>query len=208
MSKTSQKMCIAASALLVLTSVLILGCAPPEEPVAETPVATTPCSGKVIFTTAVASGNLGGAAGADATCAANKPTGFSGSTFKALLTDNTRRACYSAGNDNCGIVGTTGRVDWVLPASSNLCTSDLRLVGTTDANRFIDYIYPGVLSASATITYTGFNIAWGQSATGCTNFSTTAGTGVTASASVGMNGFISSAIPNCTTAGTIYCVEQ
>jgi hypothetical protein len=204
-------MSLAASALICLVSVANFGCAKEDDPVAATPapsVGTTPCSGKIIFTTAVSNGNFGGAAGADVICNANKPTGYSSSTFKALLTDNTRRACYSAGNDNCGITGVTGRVDWVLPASSNLCTSDLRLVGTTDSNKFIDYIYPAVLSSTATVTFTGFNVSWGQSATNCSNFASTAGTGIAGSAHVGMAGLISYTIPNCNVAGTIYCVQQ
>lgn len=201
------------ASLLSLVTICVLtvfnaGCEE-QNPDGETPpVSTTPCTGKVIFTTAVSDGNFGGASGADVICNNNKPSGHSGSNFKALLTDNSRRACYSAGNDNCGTTGVTGRVDWVLPASSNLCTTDGKLVGTTDANKFIDYIYPGVLSAAATSTYSGFNISWGQSSENCNQFASTSGTSRTASAHVGLSGFISYSSANCTTAGTIYCVEQ
>ena len=207
MSKYFRTSVLSLISICVLT-VFNVGCEE-EKPGEETPpVVATPCTGKVIFTTAVSNGNFGGASGADVICNNNKPSGLSGSNFKALLTDNSRRACYNSGNDNCGIIGVTGRLDWVLPASSNLCTTDAKLVGTTDANKFIDYIYPGVFSATSTVTYTGFNVSWGQSATNCTQFAATGGTGTAGSGHVGMNGFISSTIPSCTTAGTIYCVEQ
>jgi hypothetical protein len=175
----------------------------------------TLCTGKIFFLADVSNGNFGGPSGADTLCNANKPAGITSSTFKALLTDGTsRRACYSSGNDNCGLIGTTGRADWVLANSQIYCTSDLTSqIGTTDANGFLTVPVSNVMASSTTTTYTGFNAFWGSSATNCAGFTSTAGTSTVGSATGTENGstqhtFITSAVPTCTTAGSVYCVEQ
>lgn len=171
----------------------------------------TLCSGKIMFLVNVPNGNFGGASGADTICNGNKPAGFAAATFKAMLTDiSTRRACYVLGNDNCsGMV--TGRLDWPLPASASICTTDYSArIGTTTSSALLN-ANGNTLSTVGTTTYTGFNVAWGSSATNCSNFASTGGTGIVGSANGvtgGTNTFIASSIPSCATAGTIYCVQQ
>lgn len=174
---------------------------------------TTLCSGKIMFITAVSSGSFGGSSGADIICNANKPTGFSGSTFKAMLTDaSARRACYIGGNDNCTSI-STGRTGWVFSAGQTICSSDyLTRVGTTNSNSLLVVTAANTLATVATSTYTGFNSAWGSSATNCTGWSSTSGSGIQGSGNGLANGstvtFIAGTIPGCNTAGSIYCVEQ
>lgn len=174
---------------------------------------STLCSGKIMFLTSVTNGNLGGASGADATCNANKPTGFSGSTFKALLTDaTTRRACYVSGNDNCS-ASSTGRTGWVFGANQSICTSNYATrIGTTNALSLLQITTANTLSSTATTTYTGFNSFWGSSASNCSGFTSFSGTAITGTATGTLTGsaneFIANTIPSCATAGTIYCVEQ
>jgi hypothetical protein len=175
----------------------------------------TLCSGKIMFLATTTDGNFGGAAGADALCNAQKPTGFSGSTFKAMLTDGTtRRACYVSGNDNCGLSHTTGRLDWVFTANETLCSSSYaKVVGTTDSEGLLSVPNTNTLSATDTSTFTGFNVAWGSSATNCAGWTTTSGTTIAGSANAKYDGrtnndFIAASFPSCSSAGTIYCVEQ
>lgn len=174
---------------------------------------STRCSGKILFYTAVANGNLGGSAGADATCNANKPAGFAGSTFKALMTDGTaRRACYTSGNDNCS-ASSVGRAGWVFTPSQTICTSDYTTrIGTTNALSLLQITSLNTLTSATTTTYTGFNSFWGSSFTNCSGFSTVSGTALAGTANGRLTGstneFISNTIPVCNTAGSIYCVEQ
>ena len=171
--------------------------------------ANTLCSGKIMFLANVASGNLGGASGADITCNGNKPAGFAASTFKALMTDGTnRRSCFISGNDNCSAV-TTGRTDWPLTNSTTYCTSDYETrIGTTNTIGLITVSNPNTLSTATTNTYTGFNVAWGSSASNCSNFISTSGSGIVGSGNGSGSNFYSISIPTCVTAGTIYCAQQ
>jgi hypothetical protein len=175
---------------------------------------TTLCTGKVMFLANVSNGNLGGSAGADTICNNNKPTGFSSSTFKAMLGDSTTRAaCWSTGNDNCSS-SSTGRAGWVLPASQNICTSDYSIrIGTTTSSSLLVVSTANTLSSSSTTTFTGFNIAWGNStASNCTNWTSTSSTATAGSANgvvgTGSTFIAASASASCGSAGTIYCVEQ
>lgn len=176
---------------------------------------TTLCSGKIMFLANVANGNFGGSVGADSICNANKPTGFASSTFKAMLGDGSvRAACYAGGNDNCS-ASVVGRAGWVFTPSEKLCTSDYAtLIGTTNANSLLQVSNPNTLSSVTTTTFTGFNIAWGNSTSNnCSNWSSTAGSPVTGTASGIEGGSTHTFIANggsatCNSAGTIYCVEQ
>lgn len=169
----------------------------------------TLCSGKIMFLANVANGNIGGSVGADAVCNGNKPSGFAGSTFRAMLADGTTRAaCYTSGNDNCNS-SAVGRAGWVFTASEVLCTADyVKHIGTTNSNALLDTVNVGSLSTTATTTFTGFNIAWGNSTSNnCTNYSTTGGANSTGG-SAANGGLISGVSISCASAATIYCVEQ
>lgn len=176
---------------------------------------STLCGGKIMFLATVPNGSFGGASSADTACNAQKPTGFSSSTFKAMLSDGTsRRACYSSGNDNCSMIGTAGRVNWVLGASQSYCTTDYTVqIGTTDTNAFLIVPYENTLASSTTAVYTGLNSFWGSSASNCGGFASVSGTGILGSANGTENGstqhtFISNGTGGCAGVGSIYCVEQ
>lgn len=169
----------------------------------------TLCSGKIMFLANVSNGNIGGSSGADTVCNSNKPSGFSGSTFRAMLADgSTRAACYVSGNDSC-YSSSVGRASWVFTANEVLCTSNYaKHIGTTDSNALLMTVNAGSLSTTATTTFTGFNIAWGNSTSNnCTNYSTTGGANSTGG-SAANGGLISGVSISCASAATIYCVEQ
>lgn len=172
--------------------------------------ATTLCAGKIMFITSVNNGNFGGPAGGDTICNSNKPTGFGGSTFKAMVADSTTRAaCYVNGNDSCSS-STTGRMDWVFTANETICTSDYsKKVGTTDGLALL-HSTANTLSSSPTTTFTGMNIAWGTStANNCTGWTSTGGAAaVTGSANFNGQDFYAHGSSSCNSAATIYCVEQ
>lgn len=173
---------------------------------------TTPtlCSGKILFTTATTNGSIGGKSGADTLCNANKPSGFSGSTFKALIGDvaGGRRACYVSGGDSC-YSSTTGRMDWVFTANQTYCSADYTTtLGTADSYALL---YPNSALGSATTKYfTGFNIAYGIStANNCSDFSSTGGANATAGMVNGSGqNFYAGGFLSCASAGNILCVEQ
>lgn len=173
----------------------------------------TICGGKIMFMANVPNGNLGGVAGADAICNSQKPTGSG--TFKAVLTDGVnRRACFSVGNDNCNLIGVTGRFDWPLSGAQTYCTSDYSArVGTTNANGLLVVPAAGVLTSTSTPVYTGLNISWGSSGVNCGAFADPLSTSSLGSANGVENGttqhsFISNGAGACSTVGAIYCAEQ
>ena len=179
---------------------------------------TTLCSGKRIFLATVANGAFGGKAGADAACAAQKPAAIT--TAKAAISynvaaPNTRTVCNTtatppgSGGESC-TSSNTYIFDWVYPASANICTSDSEaLVGSTNSFKTLTTINSGVLSATATKTFTGMNIAWGNSpGSNCADWTSTAGTGLYGSAASNGSGFVSAGQYSCASPGTVYCVEQ
>lgn len=177
--------------------------------------ATTLCAGKTIFLASVTGGNLGGPSGADTICNSQKPAGLSAATFKAMVVDlSTRRACFNTGNDNCSLLGTTGRLNWVLGASRTYCTSDYKTrVGTTNANAYLSVLNSNTLSSSTIPVYTGLNAFWGTSTENCSAFSSTVSTSQLGTPNGLENGstqhsFITNGSGACTTVGKIYCIEQ
>lgn len=179
---------------------------------------TTLCSGKRIFLATVSNAAFGGKAGADAACTAQKPVGIT--TAKAILsnnvaTPNTRSLCNTTptppgtGGESC-TSSNTYIFDWVLAASANVCTTDFEnLVGTTNAFKALTTINSGVLSATPTKTFTGMNIAWGNSpGSNCSDWTSTTGTGIYGSAASNGSGFVSAGQYSCASPATLYCVEQ
>ena len=170
---------------------------------------TTLCSGKIIFLATVTNGAFGGASGADTACNAQKPAGFSGSTFKAMLSDNTaRKPCNNA--LDCRSV-TTGRLDWVFTSAvQDVCSSNYATkIGSTNSIGILSADLP--LSPTATTTFVGVDIYWGPSlqANTCAYWSSTSSTGNAWNAQlVGQDFFAYTASASCNGAGTVYCVQQ
>lgn len=176
---------------------------------------STLCAGKVIFLASVPNGNLGGVSGADTICTAQKPAGFTSSSFKALVVNlTTRQPCFVTGTDNCSTIGTTGRLNWVLGSSTAYCSSDYKkLVGTTNANSYMSVPLPNSLASTTIAVYTGLTNTWGISNNNCAAFSNTGGTSEFGTPNGIVSGttqtsFISNGSGACTSAGKIYCVEQ
>jgi hypothetical protein len=166
----------------------------------------TTCTGKLMFVTAVNNGNFGGALGADATCNGHKPSGYSGSNFKAYVADvGSRASCYVAGDDNCGS-STVGRLDWPLAANTTYCSLTAETIGTTSSAALMNAI--GYVDSAHTYKYfTGFNGFYGISiSNNCADFSTTGGAASTAGKTDG--GFGGGQFLACNSAGYILCVEQ
>jgi hypothetical protein len=173
---------------------------------ASTATVTTLCTGKIMFLATVTNGSMGGISGADAICNAQKPTGFSASTFKAMLAaSNDRRVCGTAsGGDTC-TNSNSGQVDWVFTANQTICSSDYstKLV-TTDT-----YEIPTastILATGTTKVFGGFNIYYGTSTSNnCSDWSNTGGANATAGSATS---FMAGAFLSCASAGAIYCVQQ
>lgn len=160
---------------------------------------------------------MGGASGADTVCNSNKPAGFGGSTFKAMLTDSgSRAACTSGGAGDCSATGsTTGRMDWVFAPNDTLCTSDyLKRVGTTNANGYPQIPTANILASSNTVVFTGMDIYMGVAGSNnCSNWGATSGSATAGYANgvSGDHGFWANnggIFPACSAAAKIYCVEQ
>ena len=165
------------------------------------------CSGKVMFVTAVSSGNFGGASGADTLCMGNRPTGHTSATFKAYLGDDgAREACDLGANSTCNS-NTTGRTDWPLAASTLYCNLAGTTIGTTSAAATMTSAIGYVDSAHSYKYFTGMNNAYGVSnSNNCTDFSSTGGASSTAGLTNG--GFGGGTTLSCASAGYILCVEQ
>lgn len=178
---------------------------------------SAPCGGgscRIFVTATNYSGNLGGAAGADAKCNADaaKPNA---STYKALISDATRRACTAAA---CGgAAGVEQSLDWVFFPSKNYVRSDgTTAVGTTNANA----IFPGttltasITTGAATQIWTGIasTPTWTTDANTCTNWSDASGGGLMGSSGTSNSATISTAFWNlggvCSGTKYLYCVEQ
>ncbi len=97
---------------------------------------------KVFVSASTYDGNLGGAAGADAKCNAdaNKP---STGTYKAMITDDTRRACSSS--SNC--TSAAENIDWVFQ-------SGRLYIRSSDSARLLSPNTAGILPANVSNAFT------------------------------------------------------
>jgi len=126
---------------------------------------------KRIFVTDTAyTGNLGGSFQADTKCNsdANKPSGTGPSAFMAMIADNFRHACTSAGCS--GGVGENSL--WVLDPDTAYVRVDGTVIGTTDSSG----IFPGLSLDNAITTdpvdvWTGIEVDWTRTATDCSSWS-------------------------------------
>lgn len=134
------------------------------------PAAPTPR--RMYVTTVRPSGNLGGIAGADATCGtdANHP---GGGTFKALLVNGTSRVACTTSNCSLGCEGT----DWVLLPNTQYIRPDATVILTTNAAAiFVFGTLTNYISASAG-AWTGLTTTWQTDMDHCSGWTTTVGNG-------------------------------
>ena len=100
------------------------------------------------------SGNLGGIAGADATCQAGRPAGVA--SAKAVLSDgNSRVACTSA---NCSGGGASENKDWALSPNTPYATTGGASVGVTNSAGIFTFPLQGPTVQSLWIS--GFETDW------------------------------------------------
>ncbi|HQI18577.1 MAG TPA: DUF1554 domain-containing protein [Leptospiraceae bacterium] len=158
-------------------------------------------------TNGLASANLGGISGADATCNSdvNKPAGATGS-FKAFLVDpqtNLRRASVTA---NLG----DGQIDWVLRPSKQYRRSDgITILGTTGSNSLFTFALTNSFVSSAGGHWTGLASTWVYDACHCTGWTSTAGSGRDGADNSTSTTAIFNNATLCNTSGpTIICIEQ
>lgn len=121
------------------------------------------------------SGNLGGASGADAKCNtdANRPS--TTSTYKALITDSSRRACSTA---NCS-GGISENQDWVLYPNKTYYRADgTTVVMTTNSAGITSFpLNAGMATGAANTHWTGMNADWTNNTNSCSNWISTSGNG-------------------------------
>lgn len=182
------------------------------------------CAGKKMYLATASNANLGGKAGADGICLAQRPAAVTGSV-KAVLADNTgvntstgqpttgRQACYG----NCNTTSLYV-LDWPLAANTSYCTPDLtQRVGRTGVTyHALTVTEANILSTTSVRMFMGFNIYWGNSygsnannGSNCVNWTSTAGTYVGGATNGTGTGFVAgSTFPDCADPATILCAEQ
>ncbi|MCW7458148.1 DUF1554 domain-containing protein [Leptospira bandrabouensis] len=149
-------------------------------------------------------GNLGGIAGADATCSSD-PKCPVGSQCKAMLSTDSgiRRATIT------GDVGD-GQVDWVLkPFASYFQSDNTTPIGTTNAvSLFTLPIVNGIESPGVT-TWTGLGTSWQTDPNDCSNWTNSiSGNGIVGSSSSNNVALINNLNVACTSDLKFYCAEQ
>lgn len=149
-------------------------------------------------------GNMGGASGADALCMSASAKPATG-TFKALVVDDTRRACMTA---NC--TSATENLNWVLAPNKTYYQADgTTVMGTTNAAGI--FTFPITNGASMTVhgSFTGLNANW-TNGPNCNNWiSSSAGvTGILGTSEEWRTFLINMATVPCDSGMHILCVEQ
>lgn len=149
-------------------------------------------------------GNLGGIAGADATCSSD-PKCPAGSQCKAILgADSGIRVATITGG-----VGD-GQVDWVLkPYASYFQSDNLTPIGTTNGvSLFTLPVLNGIESPGVT-TWTGLGTSWQSDPNNCTNWSNSiSGNAIVGNSSSNNVGLINNLNVACTSDLKFYCAEQ
>ncbi|TGL24929.1 DUF1554 domain-containing protein [Leptospira bourretii] len=149
-------------------------------------------------------GNLGGIAGADATCSSD-PKCPVGSQCKAMIATDSgiRRATIT------GDVGD-GQLDWVLkPFASYVQSDNTTPIGTTNAvSLFTLPIVNGIESPGVT-TWTGFGTSWQSDPNNCSNWTNSiSGNGIVGSSSSNNVALLNNLNVACTSDLKFYCAEQ
>lgn len=158
---------------------------------------STSSSDKIIESIDVASGNLGGSAGADATCQASF-----GSTYKAMVVDGARKACTTS---NCS-GGVSEHTDWVLSPSTSYKRPDGTIIGTTNSVGIFTSLTDSFTDSKN--PWTGLATNWTQGVN-CTNWTSTGSSGMGGSGgSIIYFAWSAYTQPCSTNSFSILCVEQ
>ncbi len=151
-------------------------------------------------------GQRGGAAGMDSLCMTSslRQTG----TYKAFVTDSTRRACSTA---NCS-GGSSENLNWVLTPGRQyyrLANSVQTTVGTANASGIFDFPLSASLNTGTSPLWTGLNANWTNDTTNnCSNWNSTAGNGANGDGGSTSSAAINNGTTACSSTITYICVQQ
>ncbi len=157
-------------------------------------------SKRIFLPSTAFNGNFGGIAGGDNKCntAANKPA--DGSTYKAVITGTTRRACTTA---NCTNVGEN--LDWPLYANTAYIRPDGTAIGTTNSAGIFIFPLTNSFDDSATAR-TGLYTNW-TNWSNCSEWSSIVTTATIGVPSTGTNSIYLNDV-SCNSLYRVYCAEQ
>ncbi|HNF16153.1 MAG TPA: DUF1554 domain-containing protein, partial [Leptospiraceae bacterium] len=166
---------------------------------------------RIFITAATYNGNLGGVAGADTKCDSDTVRPNDGSTYRALVVDNSgtaRRACTTA---NC--TNPAENLNWAFkPSTSYVRASDSTTIMTTNAGGVFPFgTLTNSFTSGATVSYwTGLRSTWDSSSNDCSDWtSSSAGSnGRTGDSSATDSTSIRNNTPSCSTQWYLLCVEQ
>lgn len=146
------------------------------------------------------SGNFGGIAGGDNKCNTDgsKPPG----TYKAIITGTTRRACTTANCTNAG-----ENLDWALYPNTAYVRPDGTAIATTNSAGIFIFPLTNAIDPAGFSPRTGLYLDW-TSWSNCSNWTSTAGTGVIGSSSQTSNLAIYQNDVSCSNLYVLYCAEQ
>ncbi|MCZ8343999.1 MAG: DUF1554 domain-containing protein [Leptospira sp.] len=163
---------------------------------------------RIFITSTAYSGNLGGASGADAKCNADGARPSTTSTYKAMVTDATRRACTTV--DCSG--GISENLDWVFYPNKMYHRADgtTQVMTTNSAGISTFPLNTGFASGAANSHWTGMNNTWTSSANNCNNWTNSS----SGNGNIGINNNASTfaifnSSPSCNQPSVfLACVEQ
>lgn len=166
---------------------------------------------RIFITAATYNGNLGGVSGADTKCDTDSVRPNDGSTYRALVVDNSstsRRACTSS---NC--VNPAENLNWAFKSNTQYVrSSDSTAIMTTNSAGVFPF---GTLNNSftsgATVSYwTGLRNDWQSSSNDCSDWTNSSSglNGRTGDSSATDSTSIRNNTPACNTQWYLLCVEQ
>ncbi|MFP5520703.1 MAG: DUF1554 domain-containing protein [Bdellovibrionia bacterium] len=169
----------------------------------------------IFYTAAKTNGNLAGLpAGvggalekADAFCEAdsNKPNS---STYKAMITTGSRRACTSA---NCSVGGATENTQWIMTPNTNYKRADGTIIGTTNSAGIIVGDLTEDLGGTNAVDFawTGLTSGWETDSNNCVDWISTGGDDGAAGGLADINdSWFSGYSYDCGQSMSLICVEQ
>lgn len=166
---------------------------------------------RIFITAATYNGNLGGVAGADAKCSSDTVRPNDGSSYRALVVDNSGTARRACTNSNC--TNPAENLNWAFkPSTAYVRASDSTTIMTTNAAGIFPFgTLTNSFTSGATVSYwTGLRNTWESSSNDCSDWTSSAGgsNGRTGDSSATDSTSIRNNTPSCSTQWYLLCVEQ
>jgi hypothetical protein len=166
---------------------------------------------KVYVTTSIYGGNLGGVAGADRACQTDLNKPVDGQTYKAFLSDGSRRvACTTS---NCR-GGQSEHLDWVLYPGTQYVREDGSLIAVSNISgiwlggQISDYVNTDHDNNKSTTLLTGMSYDFTSIGNNCTGWTTTGGSAAVATSAGLQLPLFGDVSPCSQIANSIVCVQQ